>query len=97
MHLVLRESSRVQRYRFATRTADFLICQVCGVFVAACMAESRLAVVNVNVLDVSRQLLTNPIKVVDLNGEWVEQRFARRKAGWTPVLSFVSDGVPAPP
>ncbi len=31
----LRDPREVSRYRFALRTADFLVCRTCGVFVAA--------------------------------------------------------------
>ena len=44
--------SLVERYRFGTRTCDFLICRRCGVFIAAVaeMSEGVRAVVNVNCL-----------------------------------------------
>src|ERR1700733_4329556 len=44
--------SRVERYRFASGTADFLLCQSCGVYVGAvCRTDLGLrAVTNVNSL-----------------------------------------------
>jgi hypothetical protein len=89
VHLACREARLVERYRFGTRTADFLLCKACGVFVAAYMPEPPLAVVNVNVLDASAAFLANPVQVVNLDGESLEQRLARRRARWTPVISFV--------
>jgi hypothetical protein len=86
LHIGFRDESLVQRYRFGTKTADFLICRVCGVFVAACMAEPALAVLNVNVLDARDAFLERPIQVADLDNETLEQRLARRRARWTPVL-----------
>src|SRR5262245_54009530 len=43
----------LSRYRFGLRTADFLICTRCGVYVGAIFVEpdGAWAVVNVNVLD----------------------------------------------
>ena len=88
VHLTLREAKAVERYRFGTRTADFLRCKACGVFMAAYMPERQLAVVNVHVLDAREAFLTNPLQVADLDGETLEQRLARRAARWTPVGSF---------
>ena len=44
--------SLVERYRFGTRTCDFLICRRCGVFIAAVakVDEAVRTVVNVNCL-----------------------------------------------
>ena len=49
--------SLVERYRFGTRTCDFLICRRCGVFIAAVaeLSEGVRAVVNVNCLDDRRR------------------------------------------
>jgi hypothetical protein len=88
VHLACREARLVERYRFGTRTADFVLCKACGVFVAACMPEPPLAVVNVNVLDARAAFLAGPVQVADFDGESLEQRLARRRARWTPVISF---------
>ena len=47
------DASRLSRYRFALRTADYLVCAQCGVFVAAVLeADGQpFATLNVNVLD----------------------------------------------
>lgn len=87
VHLACREVSLVERYRFGTRTAEFLLCKTCGVFVAATMPEPAVAVVNVNVLEACAAFLAQPIAALDVEGESVEQRLARRRARWTPVLS----------
>jgi hypothetical protein len=89
MHLMVREANLVERYRFGTKTADFLLCKACGVYVGPTMPESALAVVNVNVLDARAAFLANPLQLADFDGESLEQRLARRRARWTPVLSFV--------
>ena len=49
----IKDPSKVRYYRFAHRTADFLICSECGVFVAAITdtAQGKRAVVNARVLD----------------------------------------------
>ncbi len=88
VHLSVRDETRLERYRFGTRTAEFLLCKTCGVFVAAYMDEPPLAVVNVNVLEARAEFLANQLQVADLDGESLEARLARRRARWTPVRSF---------
>jgi hypothetical protein len=65
-----------------------LLCKACGVFVAATMSEPPLAVINVNALDAHEAFLENSLQVAILDAEPLEQRLSRRKARWTPVLSF---------
>jgi hypothetical protein len=89
VHLAVRDDGKVERYRFGTRTADFLICKPCGVFIAAYMPELSLAVINVSPLDARAAFLQNELQVANLDSESVEQRLARRRARWTPVGSFV--------
>jgi hypothetical protein len=96
LHVTVRDPEVLQRYRFATRTADFLVCKTCGVYVGAYMPEAALAVVNVHVLDARAAFLAEPVRVVDLEGESVEQRLARRRARWIPVRSFVLPGAGSP-
>ncbi len=90
LHIDVVDASRSERYRFGTKTADFLLCRVCGVFVAACMQDPPLAVVNVNVLDARSAFSCRAAQVADLDGESLEQRLARRRARWTPLLSLSS-------
>jgi hypothetical protein len=89
LHIAVREAPLVERYRFGTKTADFLICKACGVFVAAYMPEPPLAVVNVNALDARAAFLANELQVANLDAESLDQRLARRRSRWTPVRSFV--------
>jgi hypothetical protein len=89
LHVTIREASLVERYRFGTKTADFLLCRTCGVFVAGYVPEAALAVVNVNVLEARDSFLARPVAVANLDGESVDERVARRRAKWTPVEPFV--------
>jgi hypothetical protein len=88
IHLSGREAHLVQRYRFGTRSADFLLCKGCGILVAVYLPSPGLAVVNVNVLDARAAFLAHPISRADFEGESLEHRLARRRARWTPVVSF---------
>ena len=87
LHVTIADDRLVERYRFGTRTADFLVCKACGVFIAACMPEPALAVVNIHVLDARAAFLTNHVQLADFEGESVEQRLARRRSRWTPVVN----------
>src|SRR5262249_40931212 len=53
VEIILRAPGSAVRYRFALRTADFLVCARCGIYVAAVLADGAgsYATVNVNVLD----------------------------------------------
>lgn len=80
----------LRRYRFALRTADFLICKECGTYVAAVLLSGRgaQAVINVNTLRAPPPGL-QPGKPVVHDGETGEARRARRVQTWTPVVGPV--------
>jgi len=77
----------VERYRFGSRTADYLICRRCGVYVAAlCETGAGLrAVVNINCLADRAQFTQTP-SAPDYDGESVASRLARRAANWMPAV-----------
>jgi hypothetical protein len=78
------------RYRFGRRTADFLICGRCGIYVAAVMQSprGRFAVINVNVLEPRPPDLAQPTPM-DYERETVDNRTARREQRWTPVTGTI--------
>ena len=79
------EPSKLRRYRFATRSADFLVCGACGVYVAAVLtsANGQFVTVNVNAIDGLKHV---PDAVpVSYEGEPRDQRESRRERRWTPV------------
>ena len=84
--LEIRVASRVTRYRFGLRLADFLICAQCGVYVAARMRDETgdFAVINANTLDEVAKL-TQAVTPHDYDGEDAAARTARRRSRWTPV------------
>jgi hypothetical protein len=87
----VRDADALVRYRFGHRTADFLICARCGVYVGALMEDGgkNWFVVNVNALR-APPADDLPIALADLEGEDVAARVARRKQKWTPVIAFES-------
>ena len=81
-----RDAAQVTRYRFGLRTADFLICARCGVYVGATMQEDggQWAIVNANTLDgVAR--LTQDSAPMDYDGEDAARRGSRRRQRWSPA------------
>ena len=80
----------LRRYRFALRTADFLICKECGTYVAAVLLSGRgaQAVINLNTLR-SAPTGLHPGKPVSHEGESADVRRARRVQTWTPVVGPV--------
>ena len=82
----VRDPSRVTRYRFGLKTADFLICASCGVYVGATITDAGTswAIVNANTLDDVAQLKQS-VTDMHYDGEDEAGRMARRKSRWTPV------------
>ena len=84
-YLRIADDSRVRRYRFGTKTADFHVCLTCGVIpIVTCVIEGiRYAVFNVNTFDdVDRSQLVETAG--NFEGETTETRLARRRRNWTP-------------
>jgi hypothetical protein len=86
LEIALRAPADVSRYRFGLRTADFLVCRTCGVYVAAvCVIENvTYAVLNANVLE-ERSAFTRSLERADFDGETSAERMTRRGRTWTPA------------
>jgi hypothetical protein len=82
----LRDPALLQRYRFGGRTADFLLCRRCGVYVGAQMAaEGRtFGIINVRAL-AERPLELPAAAAMSYDGETGAERRRRRMRRWTPV------------
>lgn len=77
---------RLIRYRFGHKTADFLICSVCGTYVATCMESERGPIGVINVVGLAIPELKNePATLASLEGETPDERIARRLSRWTPM------------
>lgn len=87
--IAVHDTSQFIRYRFGLKTADFLICGKCGIYVAAVMplAGKSYATVNVNALDASESFMREPL-TVNYDRETAAARRARREKSWTPVVEF---------
>jgi hypothetical protein len=76
----------VEKYRFGSRTADYLLCRRCGVYVGAVCdtAAGTRSVINTRCLH-DRAAFTQAAAHPDYDGEAVEHRLARRARNWMPV------------
>jgi hypothetical protein len=81
------DRARVERYRFGSGTADYLVCRTCGVYIGAvCQTDQGLrAVTNVNSL-ADRAAFPAASSFPDHDQEPVDARLARRGANWTPAV-----------
>ncbi|NOT42406.1 MAG: aldehyde-activating protein [Alphaproteobacteria bacterium] len=80
------DAGSLVRYRFGLKTADFLICARCGVYVGAIYGEGDeyWGIVNSNVLH-DRNAFTAPVVAISYDNETPSLRGERRKQRWTPV------------
>jgi len=91
-HLRIDDHSRVTRYRFGTKTADFHVCANCGAIpIVTCTIEGiRYAVFNVNTFDdLDRSQVVET--ATSFEGETTQNRLARRRRNWTPEAARSED------
>ncbi|MGH8495138.1 MAG: hypothetical protein ACREVN_03320 [Gammaproteobacteria bacterium] len=78
------DPERLSRYRFGLRTADFLVCASCGVYVVAVMEQGGRQWATIN-LRASRHYDV-PATAVSYDDEVEGSRIDRRMRRWTPVI-----------
>ena len=84
------QPDRLRRYRFALRTADFLICRECGIYLGAVMMTGAGAVATININALQERPRGIPTgRAVNYKGESLEERRSRRQNKWTPVFGPV--------
>jgi hypothetical protein len=79
----------LHRYRFGLKTADFLLCSLCGVYIGAVIVTPGGAFGIVNV----HALLETPANLaatapISYDNEDTDGRVSRREERWTPVSEF---------
>lgn len=85
-HISAIDWSLVEKYRFGSRTADYLLCRQCGVYIGAVCETSagRRSVVNTLCLSDRTAFVRNSVQP-DYDGEAVEARLIRRAMNWMPT------------
>lgn len=94
LEITVKQSSRVSKYAFGTKTADFHVCTQCGVApVVTSEIDGRLyAVVSVNAFEgVDPSLLKRPAAAT-FDAETEEVRLARRKRNWIGSVEYIALG-----
>jgi hypothetical protein len=86
----IEEPSRVSRYAFGTRTADFHVCTRCGIVpvVTSSIDGQLYAVVSVNAFEGVDPSLVRRAPA-SFEGEGEDSRLARRKRNWIPDVEFL--------
>jgi hypothetical protein len=76
----------LNRYRFGQKTADFLLCRDCGVYLGATMRSDRgsFGIINVRVLHSMLDRLQEPDRM-NYDNEGLVERQVRRESRWTPI------------
>jgi len=78
--------ARVQRYRFGGRTAEYLICRDCGVYVGARMDTQKGSFGILNTRTLRPALTSLPqAEPMDYTAETADMRQLRRIGRWTPL------------
>jgi hypothetical protein len=82
----VRDRGLLVRYRFGLKTADFLLCKRCGVYVGAQINTAHGAFGIINVLTMTPVPDGLPVAVLgDYSSEDLGERVARREKKWTPL------------
>ena len=78
----------LHRYRFGQKTADFLVCRDCGVYIGATIETPRgpFGIVNVRALKVIPDDLP-AAQPMHYEAESMEERTARREQRWSRVTA----------
>lgn len=90
LEVCVQDASRVNKYSFGTKTAEFHICTQCGIVpvVTSRIAGRLYAVVSVNAFEnVEPALLRHASASFEQEGE--QARLARRARNWIPKVEFV--------
>lgn len=93
--LIKGHARSIERYRFGARTADFLLCRRCGVYLAAVIGrdDGKRATLNTAGVLLDGTFGGEPSEVV-YDGETDAERIERRLTKWTPV-DFTSQSLQA--
>ncbi len=86
IEVTIADDSTVNRYAFGLKTADYLLCRTCGVYVLAVTKDSLdpRGIVIADSLD-ERAAFSAPAIAVTYDGESLTERQQRRQKNWTPV------------
>lgn len=86
LSFVAEQPESLQRYRFGLKTADFLLCRRCGVYIGAVIdsASGRFGIINTHTVVDGTDGFADAAPA-DYDSEDVDARVGRREERWTPV------------
>lgn len=90
LEFVERTRGAMHKYRFGQRTADFLLCGNCGVYIGAAMPSGNrhFGIINARVLHSLTESLPEAT-AMNYENEAPAERMARREKQWTPIAGVV--------
>lgn len=93
LKIAVEDPSRVSRYSFGTRTAEFHICSTCGIVpvVTSRIDDHLYAVVSVNAFEGIEPSLVRRASA-SFEAETEASRLARRKRNWIADVEYVESG-----
>src|SRR5262245_17765208 len=93
--ITVRAADDLIRYRFGRKTADYLVCGRCGVYVAAVLTEegSSYATVNINTVESSERFTQPPVPSATTARRRRSAERGRRQK-WTPAVVMIEEGAP---
>lgn len=85
------EPDHLQRFRFALKTADFLLCRECGVYIGAVIETPNgiFGIINTHALNETPDDIAE-VGAISYEGEDSSGRVSRREERWTPVTAVPS-------
>lgn len=85
----------LQRFRFAMRTADFLLCRECGVYIGAIIEteQGHFGIINTHSLIVTPEDIA-AVAPITYDSEDKRGRVGRRETRWTPVTGVPTRWTP---
>ena len=89
LRITVADDARCSLYRFGLKTADYLVCRDCGVYVAAVMrdGDAAWATLNINALADAAKFPRKTLPV-DYDAEDAAGRVARRRTAGPPVVGL---------
>lgn len=81
-------SDHLQRFRFALKTADFLLCRECGVYIGAVIntPSGSYGIINTHALNETPDDIAE-VGAINYESEDTSGRVSRREERWTPVTA----------
>ena len=88
LDFIATDGTDLRRFRFGLRTADFVLCRNCDVYIGAVIecGTGRFGIINLHALDSIPDDIA-AVAPIDYAGEELAGRVARREQRWTPVVT----------